>query len=158
MSETGESDSLEQRYEQLVVSVGPRLRRALTSAFGPQVGEDAAAEAIALGWVERARVVVMVNPGGYLFTVGRNAANRTSRRRIRIQYAAAVHQTPSVEPRLPDALASLSDRQRAVVLLLDGYDWKVVEVAEMLGLSESAVRTHHSRALHHLRAALGVEQ
>jgi hypothetical protein len=77
-----ESSSVDDRFEAFVTFRGRRLRQALVSGFGPEVGEEATAEALAYGWSHR--------------------------------------------------------------------------VAEVLGISESAVRTHHTRGPARLRKALGV--
>jgi hypothetical protein len=37
-------------FERFAAETGPRLRTALTAAYGPDVGADAAAEALAYGW------------------------------------------------------------------------------------------------------------
>jgi hypothetical protein len=45
----------------------PRLRHALVAAYGPDVGREAAAEAIAYGWENWERLQSMDNPIGYLY-------------------------------------------------------------------------------------------
>jgi RNA polymerase sigma factor (sigma-70 family) len=62
---------------------------------------------------------------------------------------------PDVEPKLPDALARLSERQRAVVVLVHCDGWSQSEVGELLGLSRSAVRNHLDRAMSSLRRTIG---
>lgn len=51
------------------------------------------------------------------------------------------------------ALAELSPRQRAVVVLRYYEDCTEAEIAECLGCSRGAVKSHSSRALEHLRAS-----
>jgi predicted RNA polymerase sigma factor len=53
-----------------------RLRHALTAALGLEAGKDAAAEAFAYGWEHWERVGAMVNPVGYLYTVGRSSGRK----------------------------------------------------------------------------------
>jgi RNA polymerase sigma factor (sigma-70 family) len=65
---------------------------------------------------------------------------------------------PWIEPGLPSALESLSEKQRVVVMLIDGYEWTHAEVATVLGVSVGTVQRHKERALHRLRKALGVEE
>ena len=61
------------------------------------------------------------------------------------------------EPALPGAIAKLSERQRAAVILVHGYSWTVTEVAEMWGVSFSTVQAHIDRGMKRLRAKLGVD-
>jgi RNA polymerase sigma-70 factor (ECF subfamily) len=58
---------------------------------------------------------------------------------------------------LHQALAKLSIRQRAALLLHEWEGRTFREIAEMLGADESTVRVHHARARARLRAALGPE-
>ncbi len=53
-----------------------------------------------------------------------------------------------------EAMAGLSGNLRAVVLLRDYEDLSYAEVAEALGIAETAARKRHSRALTELRRAL----
>jgi RNA polymerase sigma-70 factor (sigma-E family) len=55
------------------------------------------------------------------------------------------------------ALAALPDRQRAVLVLRFFEDLPVAEVAELLGCSPGAVKTHTSRGIARLRGLLGDE-
>jgi RNA polymerase sigma-70 factor (ECF subfamily) len=63
-----------------------------------------------------------------------------------------------VEPGLPKALARLSEKQRTVVWLVHGLEWKQTEVAELLGVSADTVNTHLSRGMKKLRAVLGTNR
>lgn len=55
---------------------------------------------------------------------------------------------------LDTAMEGLSEKLRAVVLLRDYEDLSYAEVAESLGIAESAARKRHSRALAELRQAV----
>ena len=75
---------------------------------------------------------------------------------------AAAQTSPVVLPddRLPGAdvvraLAALSPRERACVVLRQMEDLSVVETASALGLSEGAVKRYTSDGLARLNAALG---
>ncbi len=136
----------------------PRLKLALCSAFGKQVGLEATADALAYGWEQWERIRAMPNPAGYLWGVGRNIVRRMGSKRSVGFEAIAVEGMPSIEPGLPAALESLSEKQRVVVMLTDGYDWTHAEVAELLGVSLGTVQRHKERALGRLRTALGVEE
>lgn len=61
-----------------------------------------------------------------------------------------------VEPGLKAAMASLSERQRAVVVLLHAFDWSMSEAAELLGVSKAAVQSYERRAMRKLQKGLGV--
>ena len=52
--------------------IEPRLRLALCSGFGRQVGLEATEDALAYGWEHWGRIQGMTNPAGYLYAVGRN--------------------------------------------------------------------------------------
>ena len=64
---------------------------------------------------------------------------------------------PALRLTLLDALASLSPKDRAVLVLRYWEDRSIEETAEMLGLSIAAVKTQAHRALRRLRTALGDE-
>lgn len=133
----------------------PRLRHALVARFGPDAGRDATAEALAYGWEHWAKVCAMANPAGYLFRVGQTYARRLRRRPLHFP-PAPEGGDPWVEPGLSAALEKLSDKQRAVVLLIHSYAWTQREVAEMLGVRTTTVQKHLERALAKLRTALEV--
>jgi DNA-directed RNA polymerase specialized sigma24 family protein len=135
-----------------------RLRHALTAALGFEAGRDAAAEALAYGWEHWDRVVVMANPVGYLYTVGRSRGRKLLSRTRPVFPAIPDDRTPWVEPGLPRALAALPDKERVVVVLLHVYGWHMSEVAETLGVAKSTVQTHAERGMRNLRHRLGVER
>ena len=54
-----------------------------------------------------------------------------------------------------DALRGLPDRQREVVALRYYLDLSEADIAETLGISRGAVKSHASRGLHTLRSTLG---
>lgn len=145
--------SMSVSFEMFAGEVGPRLRRALVAAYGVDVGVDAAADALAYGFEHWARVSSMTNPSGYLYRVGQTSAQRLLRRPVRLPRADAVP-LPDVSPELVPALEELSEQQRVVVVLVAGLQWRQREVAELLELSESTVRTHLRRGLAHLRSVL----
>lgn len=144
------------RFEQFVDAHGRALRAALVASFGADVGADACAEALAYGWQYWERVGPMDNPVGYLFRVGQNASRRQSRRRPLFP-APTPGELPEFEPKLLPALAALSEQQRVAVVLVHGFGWSMANVADLLEISHSTVRTHLGRALASLRQALEVE-
>lgn len=138
-----------------VTETEPRLRQALVARFGPDSGRDATAEALAYGWEHWAKVRAMANPAGYLFRVGQTHARRLRPRPLHLP-PAPESGDPWVEPGLPAALENLSDKQRAVVLLIHSYAWTQREVAEILGVRTTTVQKHLERALAKLRTSLEV--
>lgn len=136
----------------------PRIRRALTAAFGSEVGREATAEAVSYGWQNWDRVGVMENPAGYLFRVGQRKARRMRQRREPVDQMSSGPEDPWIEPGLAPAMKRLSERQRTVVSLLHAFDWTMSEVAEFLGLSKASVQTYEARAMKKLKSALGVQQ
>lgn len=136
-------------------AVEPRLRRGLVAAFGLQRGQEATATAMEYAWEHWDRVRVMDNPPGYLYRVGCHSLPRS--RPLRSVFPEVDgRRWPWVEPGLPGALRRLSERQRAVVVLLHCFEWSHAEVAELLGISRGSVQSHEGRALRRLRRALGV--
>jgi DNA-directed RNA polymerase specialized sigma24 family protein len=151
----------EQGFTAFVEQHERSLREALTAAFGVDVGRDATADALAHAWTRWDRVSAMDNPVGYLYVVGRNRARRilTLRRSTPVRYPVPTGDgAPPFEPALAGALAALSERERAVVLLLHGFQWTMSEVAETLDLSKSTVQSYAERALAKLRSGIGVER
>ncbi len=144
-------------FEAFVEASGRRLRAALVAAFGPDVGADATAEALAYGWEHWDRIETMANPVGYLFRVGQNAGRRLVGHRPGFPDP-PTERLPEFEPALLPALAELTEQQRTAFVLVHGYGWPIVEVAELVGVSHSTVRTHLARAMSHLRDALEVHQ
>lgn len=142
-------------FEAFVAEVEPRLRRALVGLRGPEAGRDAVAEALAWAWEHWSEVQGMENPAGYLYRVGQSRSRR-GRGRAPWPAPSSLAGMPEVEPRLPAALASLSERQRVAVFLVHGCGWSQAEVATVLGISPSSVANHVVRGMARLRAELKV--
>jgi RNA polymerase sigma-70 factor (ECF subfamily) len=142
-------------FERFVCTTEPRLREALSATLGTDAGRDATAEALAYAWEHWDRVGAMENPAGYLYLLGRRRGLRMVQRRVVLMPVDAGH-TPWIEPGLPAALASLSDQQRVVVMLVHCFEWTLGEVAELLDVSKSTVQHHAERGLDRLRSRLGV--
>jgi RNA polymerase sigma factor (sigma-70 family) len=139
-------------FEAFFREAEPKLRRALVAAYGPDLGRDAASEALTYAWEHWDRLSEMANLPGYLFRVGQTRGTRIKRQPI-------LHDRSSwpeyqFEPALPAALAALSERQRLTVVLVHGYGYTLQEVAELTGLRKGSVQTHAARGLARLRAAL----
>ena len=143
-------------FTEFVERRGPRIHQGLMAALGPEVGADAAAEALAYGWEHWDRVGAMDNPAGYLYRVGLNHGRRFLKRRVFPEVEVPDVSGHEIEPGLPVALARLSDRQRVVTLLHFGGEWTFSEIAELLGLDRGTVKKHADRGLAKLRSSLEV--
>lgn len=138
-----------------VVELAPRLRAALVSAYGAEVGADAAAEALTWAFEHLDRVAHMENPAGYLYRVGQSAARRV-RKPLALMPGLHSQELPDVEPALVPALEALSEHQRQVVLMVHAFGWPQVDVAEVLGVSPSTVAAHLRHGMDSLRASMEV--
>ena len=145
-------------FEAFVAAHERRLRQALTASFGIDRGREAAADAFAYAWENWDRVAGMANPAGYLYVVGRDRHRRRFRNRVAkpVFDVGPGRPEPWCEPALAAQLAGLSDRERVAVMLVNGFEWSLAEVAEFLGVSKSTVQTHAERAMAKLRTGMGV--
>jgi RNA polymerase sigma factor (sigma-70 family) len=139
-------------FEAFFRETEPKLRRALVAAYGPDLGRDAASEALTYAWEHWERLSEMANLAGYLFRIGQTRGIRRKRQPV-------LHDSPiwpeyQFEPALPAALAALSERQRLAVVLVHGYGYTLQEVADLTGLRKGSVQTHAARGLVRLRTAL----
>ena len=145
-------------FEEFVAANERPLRQALTAACGIDHGREATADALAYAWEHWDRVGAMTNAVGYVFVVGRDRHRRRSRDRrpAPVFDLGADRSEPWCEPALGAELARLSERERVVVLLANGFEWSLAEIAALLGVSKSTVQTHAERGMAKLRAGLGV--
>jgi DNA-directed RNA polymerase specialized sigma24 family protein len=144
-------------FEAFVEKVGPRLRVALLSRYGPDRGADVTAVALGYAWEHWERIRVMENPAGYIYRVAQSAARRgIFRPRPPVLVERHDWRPPVVEPGLKPAIERLSPRQREVVVLVHGFGWTVTEVSEFLGIGFSSTKRHLERAIARLRSELGV--
>lgn len=146
------------RFDELVASVEAPLRRALVAAYGPDLGGEATADALAYAWEHLERLCAMDNPAGYLWRVGQTSVRRMTRRRWREQPwpgpAADRRTSPAADlgdPGLQAALSRLTLHQRVAVVLVHGFAYTLAEAAAVLGCSVSSLRNHLDRGLTRLR-------
>jgi RNA polymerase sigma-70 factor (ECF subfamily) len=131
----------------------------LVAGFGPEVGREAAQEALAHAWRHWDRVAGMDNPAGYVYRVGHRVGQKMAKKRARnvvFPEVPEVSNPITIEPALPGALGKLSQRQRTVVVTVFGYGLSQREAAGLLGITRSSVQRHLDRGLARLRAELGV--
>lgn len=131
------------------------LLHALVAAFGPDIGAEASADALAYAWEHWDRVEDMGNPVGYLYRVGFHRGLRLKRRPIRLPTPEESH-NPWIEPGLPKALENLSRQQRTAVLLIHGHGYTYREAADLMAVGASTVEKHVQRGMAKLRKALEV--
>ncbi len=136
----------------------PRVRRALISGFGAQLGREATLDAFEYAWEHWDRLRRGSNPAGYVYRAGVHVAARARRR----EHRRAGFDDPSpraerwVEPKLDGALDRLTRPQRTAVVLIHGFGWTYREVSDVMGIRRSSVQRHVDRAMEKLRADLGV--
>lgn len=146
----------EKAFTRFVKETEPRLSYALAAAYGPEIGADVTADALAYAWQNWEKVQLMENPAGYLYRVAQSRS-RVYRRPRRLFPSVAPGDAPEVEPGLPAALENLTRNQRVAVVLIHAMGWTEEESAAFLGVSRSTVRTHAERGIGRLRAALEVK-
>lgn len=144
----------DQNYRQLVV--------AFTSALGDQrLAEDTAQEAMLRACQRWNKIGEYDNPSGWCYRVGMNWATSRWRKRRRevssdepmsINAVAAGEERP--DQALVDAIHSLPDQQREVVVLRIWMDWSVRETSVALDIPEGTVRSRQTRGLKRLRSLL----
>lgn len=149
-------DTIVDSFTEWAIEAEPRLRRALTASFGPQVGKDAAADALALAWERWHLVGTKENPLGYVYGIGRNKARRMTRRRNPDFSEVRMGRLPDIEPGLLDAIAALPEQQRVTIVLIHAFEWTMSEVADLLGVAKGTVQKHADRGMRRLRKTLGV--
>jgi DNA-directed RNA polymerase specialized sigma24 family protein len=143
-------------YEELASAFGSRLYEALIPVAGIDRAHDATSDALLYAWRNWDRVGKLDNPEGYLYVMARRHATRGRRSSRPLLPQAAPTELPDVEPGLLGALERLSEMQRQVVYLVEGFGWGLTDVSRILGISVSTVRNHLARGLDNLRASLQV--
>jgi len=134
--------------------VGYRILGEVTAA------EDVAAEAVARAVVHWPRLDDPARRPAWIAKVAANLAVDVVRKRARrapeARPAASDHaDATALRIALASALASLSSRQREVVVLRYLADLPEAQVASALGLSLNTVKKHTARGIAALRASLG---
>jgi DNA-directed RNA polymerase specialized sigma24 family protein len=143
-------------YEELAAELGPRLYEALVPVAGIDRAHDATSDALLYAWRNWDRVGTLDNPAGYLYVMARRHATRGRPLNRTLLPQLAPTELPEVEPALLGALERLSEMQRQVVYLVEGFGWGLTDVSRILGISVSTVRNHLARGLDNLRTALQV--
>jgi RNA polymerase sigma factor (sigma-70 family) len=145
----------DEEFTEFVKEIEPRLSYALAATYGVEVGRESTADALAYAWEHWAEIRDMTNPGGYLYRVGQSCSRRY-RRSGPLFPPVPLAELPETDPRLPEALASLSPGQRTAVVLVHVMEWTEQQAADFLGVDRSTVRRHRDRGLAKLRTRLEV--
>ncbi|MDE3082993.1 MAG: sigma-70 family RNA polymerase sigma factor [Acidobacteriota bacterium] len=148
-------DALRIEFEAFILEVEPPLRRALVAAYGFERGRDATAEALGWAWENWDRAKHLENRVAYLFRVGQS---KNRHRKEPVTFERDLSSDPWFEPGLAPALLSLTESQRIAVVLINGFQWKLREVAELLNVGTSTVQSHLERGMRSLRNALEVAE
>ncbi len=119
------------------------------------MGREAASEALAYAWENWGRISSLDNPIGYVYKVGHNWALRSRPLRALPVRLVGTHVEPRVEPGLVAALATLSERQRTVVVMVHCFEYSLAETADVLGLAKTTTQNHLERGMATLRRELG---
>jgi DNA-directed RNA polymerase specialized sigma24 family protein len=141
-------------FESLLVLIRSRLRPALVSKWGIEVGSDISSDIEEYSWQHSNRLIRMDNPLGYLYRVAQSRSRRYKRwmnqSTFPTKFPDVIHEDQSVHGVL-ELLAGVTEEQRQCILLIHAFDWTYEEVAELLGVSRSVVNNHVHRGLSRLR-------
>lgn len=144
------------RAHEVIVQLRPRLTEALIARYGPEVGTEAAGDAIVWALSNPEQTLDANNPIGLLYRVGQSKA-RPGLRWVRRRADALTDdwlrspEVQPIDPTLVRALATLTLDQRTAVLLVHAFGWSVRQVAELRDLPTSAITNHLHRGLAKLR-------
>jgi RNA polymerase sigma factor (sigma-70 family) len=136
------------------------FRRLCLLTNSPSEAEELMQDAFMNLWERWARVAGMDDPAGYLYRTAMNLFRKRSRRAI-VAARRSLRAEPEpdvvalVETRsaVTEALALLSPRQRAAVVLTDLIGFSSEEAAEMLGVRPATIRSLASQGRSAIRAA-----
>jgi RNA polymerase sigma-70 factor (ECF subfamily) len=152
MANRGDAETYEKHAEELL--------RFATVLVGPDSAPDVLSAAVLRAIAARTWPTVE-NRRAYLFRCVLNEArtsHRSSFRRQKLEVRLAPPEEAS-DPESPidvaNALAHLSQRQRAVVYFAYWEDQSSEEIASLLNISSGSVHRHLARARTHLRRLLG---
>jgi RNA polymerase sigma-70 factor (ECF subfamily) len=145
--------------EELYAKHAEALTRFATGLVGPSDAADVVSDAV-LRCLTSDRWLEVRDPRPYLYRAVLNQARQSHRgalRRVAREAQAGRARTvepPDVRPEVLDAVARLSLRQRAVVVLTYWEDLDPAQVAVRLRIGEGSVRRHLARARARLREEL----
>lgn len=141
----------------------PVLALALVLSGNPSLAEEVTQEAFAAAY---RRWDSIDNPAGYVRTVAANQVRSWRRRRyaevralirLRNSRPPSIEEMPPTSEKFWEAVRQLPRRQAETIALYYLEDRPTSEVAEILGISESAVREHLMRGRKALATQIGEE-
>ena len=147
-------DRRSEQFAGFFTEAEPRLRHALVANYGPEVGREAAADALEYSWTNWQRISAMDYPIAYLYRVGQSAAKKY--RGERLVLSRSESSEPWFEPALLPALSRLTARQRTAVVMRYAFDHSFADIAQVMGVAVPTVQKHVDRAMEKLRKALEV--
>ena len=148
--------------EELYRKHADELTRFATGLVGPSHAADVVSEAV-LRCLDSDRWPEVIEKRAYLYRCVYNEAARfhrsTFRRRSREEKVAPLTavESPEVRPEVLSAVARLSVRQRAVIILTYWDDLDPPGIASLLEISDGAVRRHLARGRSRLKEVLRVD-
>ena len=134
-----------------------RVRRALVARYGSEAGLEAASDVTEWAVANATEVSSARNPAGLLYRVGQSRVRRYRRWSSRPGPLMPARVIADRDPALVDlfeALRRLPEQQRIAVVLVHAHGERYADVAEVLGISVSAVTNHVHRGLRRLRQLL----
>ena len=141
--------------EQVYREQGDRLYYALLGYSGdPEIARDAVAEAFARALASSPSIR---EPVPWVWRVAFRIAGQEMKHRSRIGPPVDEARMPPVPPGLFEALAKLSDRQRASIVLHYYAGYSLDEIAAILGTRKGTVGTHLHRGRARLHELLEVQ-
>ncbi len=141
-----------------------RLVRALSIALGDDaLATEAVDEAFTRALHRWHAVGSFDEPAAWVYRTARNWATSRFRRRSRDRrFASTIARPesttdPTPDPQLTNALRTLPEEQRNVLVLRYFLDWTIDATADALDISPGTVKSRTNRALHELNRLLGDE-
>jgi RNA polymerase sigma-70 factor (ECF subfamily) len=159
------SDDAPQDFDSFFRTCFPGVARAAALvARDPSTGQDLAQEAFARLYQRWHDMTSVDHARNFVYRVAINLARSHLRKHLRLSLFGSAHSDESAMPypsarsddwlTIADALAVLSPRQRACVVLIDYSDMDAASAAKTLGMGTGTVRVHLMRGRRALRERL----
>ena len=149
-------DASSTSFDAFIADAQVRLRRAFVARYGIDLGVEACSESITWAYANRARLMGMTNPVGYLYRVGQTAVRTQVRWKRAPLFPAEVadNDLPLPDGGLHVAMTKLNRDQRCAVMLVHAYGYPYNDAASMLDIPVSTLKNHLNRGLARLRQLL----